>query len=175
MRFQEFKFRAGNPVPCSVINVSMTMMAPRATTAAPRMTPAAPRVTPTDNLAGVAARLAELTAQQAALLAEVRRLAGLLEHRHATVLHAPDVRLLDAIASHIGEGVAFSAAELWRHAERVDDALRGAILAAGLQDTRALGRRLQRIGRRASGLVRLSCVGRDGDGKLWCVTVDRHD
>jgi hypothetical protein len=127
------------------------------------------------SLGAVRALLERVLTVQAAHGAMLDRIVQTLETPHRGRWRAADAVLLDAIGKHVGVGITFSAAELWRHGERVDDALRAAIRAAGVTDTRALGRRLHRLARHAPGPVRLSGAGRDADGKWWTVTVDRHD
>ena len=119
--------------------------------------------------------LDRILAAQAAQGAVLDRIVQALEALGRGRLGAGDLALLDTIAAHVGVEVAFSATELWRHAERVDDALRATIAAAGVTSTRTLGRRLRRIARHAPGPVRLVCVGRDADATWWTVAVDRHD
>jgi hypothetical protein len=112
---------------------------------------------------------------QATMQADLHAIRQRLETPHSGRWRAADAALLDAIATHVGVGITFSAAELWRHGERVDDALRAAIGAAGVTDTRALGRRLHRLARLAPGPVHLVSVGRDASGRWWTVVIDRQD
>ncbi len=121
--------------------------------------------------------LERVLATQAAHGALLGRIVQTLEAPRRGRLGAGDAALLDAIASHVGAEIVFSAAEFWRHAERVDDALRATIAAAGVTDTRALGRRLRRLARHAPGPVRLCLRGPrrgrqmvDGDNGLSRLT-----
>jgi hypothetical protein len=129
--------------------------------------------------AALVAAIADLQQHVASELAAQREILGrIMEVLEATPrgrLRAGDAALLDAIAAHVGVGIAFSSRELWHHADRVDDALRAAIGAAGVSDIRALGRRLQRLGRLAPGPVHLVSVGRDAGGRWWTVVIDRQD
>ena len=69
--------------------------------------------------------LERVLAAQAAQGAVLDRIVAALEAPRRGRLGAGDAALLDAIASHVGPEIVFSAADLWRHAARVDDALAG--------------------------------------------------
>jgi hypothetical protein len=71
--------------------------------------------------------------------------------------------LVAAIAQVIGNGVLFSARELFDHAA-INQDLAAALVDAGIHNARVLGKRLRQMS--GSGLDR---VGADHDGAIWAV------
>ena len=96
-----------------------------------------------------------------------------LEHELRELRQQLHEQLLVTIAGIVGDR-AFSARELWQHAQQVSLELREAFDQAGITSTRQLGKRLQRIGRENGGgvpTISLERLGADHDGAVWRVRV----
>jgi hypothetical protein len=125
-----------------------------------------------DLLQQLVSALAEHRSKLDAVLEGQAAICRLLEHRRQRPLSRTDRQLLAAIAAHV-VNVAFTAGELWHHAEVVTGELREAIAACGLTNANALGRRLRSMSRH--GGTGLASIGRDEGGVIWIMRLTSAD
>jgi hypothetical protein len=109
----------------------------------------------------LASRIAQLETEVAAVRERVTVLEG--RHRSRDALHTAALVALAAAVQYR----TFTAVSAVKHAQQVDPELLAALVAAGVDTPRTLGRWLRTVQHTPIAGLRVECQGKNGDGRLW--------